>query len=72
MELSRLSDGEKVAVQADSVVLAVGVAPRKGVTEPFKAAFPDAVVIGDARCCGRILEATQDARGRAFTFEPQA
>jgi len=72
VELSRLSDGEKVAVQADSVVLAVGVAPRKGVTELFKATFPDAVVIGDARCCGRILEATQDARGRAFTFQPRA
>lgn len=72
VELTRLSDGGRVEVEADGVVLAVGVAPRREVVESFRAAFPDAVVIGDARCCGRILEATQDARGRAFTFQPRA
>ncbi|OPZ39904.1 MAG: hypothetical protein BWY99_01244 [Synergistetes bacterium ADurb.BinA166] len=72
MELTRLSDGGRVEVEADGVVLAVGVAPRREVVESFRAAFPDAVVIGDAKCCGRILEATQDACGRAFTFQPRA
>ncbi|MFA7621233.1 MAG: FAD-dependent oxidoreductase [Aminobacteriaceae bacterium] len=72
VELIRLSDGEKVQVEADCVILAVGVKPRSEVAERFRSAFPDVRVVGDAKCCGRILEATQDARGRAFTFEPQA
>ncbi|MDI9369422.1 MAG: FAD-dependent oxidoreductase [Synergistaceae bacterium] len=72
VKLLRLSDGEMVEVNADGVVLAVGVAPRREVVDSFKTAFPDVVVIGDAKCCGRVLEATQDARGRAFTFEPRA
>lgn len=67
-ELKRLSDGEKVFVKASCIVLAMGVRPRKETAELFKAAFDNVVVIGDARRGGRILEATQDARGRAFVF----
>ena len=67
-ELKRLSDGENVFVKASCIVLAMGVRPRKETAETFKAAFDNVVVIGDARRGGRILEATQDARGRAFVF----
>ena len=70
VELCRLKDGETVRVAADTVVLAMGVRPRTAVVDAFRAAFPKAVVIGDARKGGRVLEATQDAQGRAFTFEP--
>ena len=52
------------------VVLAMGVRPRKDVVDRFKEAFPDARVIGDAARGGRILDATQDAYGQAFVFEP--
>ena len=70
VELKRLSDQQTVFVEADAVILAMGVRPRKALADAFKAAFPGAVVIGDARKGGRILEATQDAQGKAFTFEP--
>jgi len=70
VELTRLSDGEKVAVNADRVVLAMGVVPRKAAADGFKAAFPNVHVIGDAYRGARILEATRDAHGKAFTFEP--
>lgn len=70
VELTRLSDGGKVFAEADRVVLAMGVSPRKDVVDKFKAIFPNVHVIGDARMGGRILEATQDAHGKAFVFEP--
>ncbi len=69
VELTRLEDGEKVFVEADAVVLAMGVRPRKAVVDEFKAAFPNVRVVGDAAKGGRILEATQDAHGKAFVFE---
>lgn len=70
VELTRLSDGGTVFVKADHVVLAIGVRPRRQVADAFRAAFPNAQVVGDGRKGGRILEATQDAHGRAFAFEP--
>jgi len=45
------------------------VRPQKDVVDHFKAAFPDARVIGDAARAGRIIDATQDAYGQAFVFE---
>ena len=69
VELTRLEDGEKVFVEADAVVLAMGVRPRKAVVDEFKAAFANVRVVGDAAKGGRILEATQDAHGKAFVFE---
>lgn len=54
----------------DWVVLAMGVRPRQDVVDEFKQAFPHAQVVGDAHRCGRILEATQDAHGKAFVYKP--
>ncbi|MEA5013863.1 MAG: FAD-dependent oxidoreductase [Candidatus Limiplasma sp.] len=68
--LTRLSDQESVGVQADWVVLAVGVRPRKETVEEFCSALDNVRVIGDAKRCGRILEATQDAHAQAFVFRP--
>jgi NADPH-dependent 2,4-dienoyl-CoA reductase/sulfur reductase-like enzyme len=62
--------GASVLVKADTVILAMGVRPRKDVVDAFKSAFPDARVIGDAALGGRILEATQAAYGQAFVFTP--
>jgi len=64
------ADGEQpVFVKADTVILAMGVSPRKDVVDAFRAAFPEARVIGDAALGGRILDATQ-AYGQAFVFSP--
>lgn len=70
VELESLEAGLSVFVPAQTVILAMGVRPRQDVVDTFKAAFPEARVIGDAVRGGRIVSATQDAYGQAFVFEP--
>jgi 2,4-dienoyl-CoA reductase-like NADH-dependent reductase (Old Yellow Enzyme family)/thioredoxin reductase len=67
--LEQVDDGERVVVDADTIILALGVRPRQDIVNAFKAAFPEAHILGDANRGGRILEATQDAYGKAFVFE---
>jgi hypothetical protein len=69
VKLESLKNGSSVFVPANTVILALGVRPQKDVVDDFKAAFPDALVIGDAARAGRIIDATQDAYGQAFVFE---
>jgi NADPH-dependent 2,4-dienoyl-CoA reductase/sulfur reductase-like enzyme len=69
VELESLKDGSSVFVSANTAILALGVRPQKDVVDHFKAAFPDAHVIGDAARAGRIIDATQDGYGQAFVFE---
>jgi 2,4-dienoyl-CoA reductase-like NADH-dependent reductase (Old Yellow Enzyme family)/thioredoxin reductase len=70
VELQCMESGQSVFVAADTVILAMGIRPNKEVVDRFKAAFPDARVMGDAVRGGRIVDATQDAYGQAFVFEP--
>lgn len=70
VELECLDGGCSVFIPADTIILAMGVRPNKDIVDRFKAAFPDARVIGDAVRGGRIVDATQDAYGQAFVFEP--
>ncbi len=70
VELESMESGSPVFVPANTVILALGVRPKKDLVDYFKAAFPDARVIGDAVRGGRIVDATQDAYGQAFVFEP--
>jgi len=70
VDLETVTGGEIVTVPADTVVLALGVRPRADVVDAFTAAFPDAHIIGDAVHGGRIIDATQDAYGQAFVFQP--
>jgi NADPH-dependent 2,4-dienoyl-CoA reductase/sulfur reductase-like enzyme len=70
VELECMESGGPVFVSADTVILAMGVRPHKDVVDRFKAAFPDARVMGDAVRGGRIVDATQDSYGQAFVFEP--
>ncbi len=70
VELECVESGRTVSVPARTVILALGVRPNREVVDRFRAAFPDARVVGDAARGGRILEATQDAYGQAFVFEP--
>jgi pyruvate/2-oxoglutarate dehydrogenase complex dihydrolipoamide dehydrogenase (E3) component len=69
VELESLKNCSSVFVPASTVILALGVRPQKDVVDCFKAAFPDAHVIGDAARAGRIIDATQDGYGQAFVFE---
>jgi 2,4-dienoyl-CoA reductase-like NADH-dependent reductase (Old Yellow Enzyme family)/NADPH-dependent 2,4-dienoyl-CoA reductase/sulfur reductase-like enzyme len=70
VELECMESGGSVFVAADTVILAMGIRPHKEVVDRFKAAFPDARVMGDAVRGGRIVDATQDGYGQAFVFEP--
>ncbi|NCA87452.1 MAG: NADH:flavin oxidoreductase [Gammaproteobacteria bacterium] len=65
-----LATGLPVQVAADTVILALGVRPQTDLVARFKAAFPDAHVLGDASRGGRVVDATQDAYGQAFVYEP--
>jgi 2,4-dienoyl-CoA reductase-like NADH-dependent reductase (Old Yellow Enzyme family)/thioredoxin reductase len=70
VDVENIQNGLTVFVPARTVILALGVRPQKTIVEQFKAAFPEAKVIGDASHGGRILDATQDAYGKAFVFNP--
>lgn len=70
VELTCLESGERIRLDVDWVVLAMGVRPRAALASAFQKAFPSVRVIGDAMKGGRILEATQDAHGKAFVYEP--
>lgn len=70
LELRRMADDQIITVAADWIVLALGVRPRQAVIEKFRGSFEHCSIIGDARCCGRILEATQDAHGKASVVQP--
>ena len=70
LELCRLADNQQITVETDWIVLALGVRPRRSVIDIFEQVFEHVAVIGDAQKCGRILEATQDAHGRASVVEP--
>ena len=70
VELECMQNSESVFLTADTVILAMGIRPNTGVVDRFKSAFPDALVMGDAVRGGRIVDATQDAYGQAFVFEP--
>jgi pyruvate/2-oxoglutarate dehydrogenase complex dihydrolipoamide dehydrogenase (E3) component len=72
VELESLASGEPAFCPADTVILALGVRPRSEVVDRFRDAFPDARILGDAARGGRIVDATQDAYGQAFVFEPES
>lgn len=70
VDLEGVENGQAVFVPAQTVVLAMGVRPNRDVVDRLRAAFPDARLIGDAVQGGRIVDATQDAYGQAYVFEP--
>ncbi len=70
VEFECLATGLPVRVTADTVILALGVRPQTELVTNFKAAFPEAHVLGDAARGGRVVDATQDAYGQAFVYEP--
>ena len=63
-----VANGQKMEVEADTVVLALGVSPRRGVVSEFEASFDEVRVIGDASRGGSIVEAVADGFGKAFVF----
>jgi NADPH-dependent 2,4-dienoyl-CoA reductase/sulfur reductase-like enzyme len=72
LRVAARNDTAEVALEADSVVLALGVRPRADVVGAFEDEFGAASVfaIGDASKGGRIYEAMRDGFDRAFVFDP--
>ena len=68
--MKNLPKKEPLYLPMDWVVLAVGSQPRAEVVDKIRSSFSNVRIIGDAVKSGRILEATQDAHGKAFVFEP--
>lgn len=67
--IENIATGEIVEVECDSVVVSLGVSPRKGLVESFEKEFDKVVVIGDALKGGRIHNATKDGFTKAYAFE---
>lgn len=67
--LEKVEDGSRVTVDADSVVLALGVRPRTSVVKAFQDAFPKLTAVGDARQGGRIATAIRQGFEAAYVFE---
>lgn len=63
-----VANGQKMEVEADTVVLALGVSPRRDLVAEFEASFDEVRVIGDASRGGSIVEAVADGFGKAFVF----
>ncbi len=70
VEFECLATGLPIRVAADTLILALGVRPQTELIDHFKAAFPELHVLGDAARGGRVVDATQDAYGQAFVYEP--
>ena len=66
----RLSDGADIAVDADIVVLSLGVTPDKKLIEQFKARFEQVYTVGDANQSGRIGHAMKSGFTQAYSFRP--
>lgn len=59
---------QTATLPVDTVVLALGVTPRRALAEEFAAAFDEVIVLGDNTKSGRIAEAIADGFSRAFAL----
>ncbi len=55
-------------LEADTVVIALGVTPVNGLVDEFYDTFDNVFVLGDANRSGRIVDAVFDANGLGSTF----
>ena len=63
------SDGTIVRLEAEAVVLSMGVSPRRDLVEQMREKFVHVVTVGDSNREGRILEALSDGFTKAWVFE---
>lgn len=66
----KVEDGSDVTVEADSIVLSLGVRPNGALKEAFEAKFNRVVPIGDTIASGKIGDAIRTAYISAFGFDP--
>ena len=68
MDLEKVEDGSHVIVEADFVVLSLGVAPDKDLVNAYRERSEHVFVIGDAERGGRIAQATRSALDKAYSY----
>lgn len=68
--LQRLADGSDMFLQADSVVLSLGVYPDSATLEAFEEEFSNVIPIGDVKEGGRIGDAIWSAYFSTYAFDP--
>ncbi len=66
--LSAVSSNESSVLEADEVVLAMGVRPNRGLAEEFEAAFPHVTRVGDVSRPAQIADAVREANDKAWIF----
>ena len=67
--VENLATGESMAVEADTVVLALGTHSQEPMEEAFRAVGLNAVLVGSAGTPGRIAGAIRDGFEKAWVFE---
>lgn len=63
-----MRSNEEHQIQADYVVLSLGVRPRESVAQSFEAAFENVIRVGDSVQSGRIPHAVKDAYIKSIVF----
>lgn len=66
--LTAVSSGEIRELEADAVVLAMGVRPDRAAAEEFEAAFPRVIRVGDVSRPAQIADAVREAHDKAWVF----
>ncbi|MBQ6582453.1 MAG: FAD-dependent oxidoreductase [Mogibacterium sp.] len=69
VKIRSMETKESLDVEADTVVLAMGVRPRTALADAFRDAFANVSVAGDARQGGRIADAVRQGFEAAYIFE---
>lgn len=64
--LSEVNLGNQKHIEADHVVLSIGVKPRTGLLEQLKQEFSNVSVIGDAHKSGRISDAVREGFEKSY------
>lgn len=70
VETERLQDKEKQVIEADIVILSLGVVPDQKFIQGFKEKFDLVYTVGDANKSGRIGDATKSGFIQAYGFRP--
>lgn len=66
--LRKLDGGTEKELEADYVVLALGVRPRSALVQEFQRAFPNTICVGNAEKDGRIPHAIREAYTKSLVF----
>ncbi|GGM29329.1 NADH:flavin oxidoreductase [Paraliobacillus quinghaiensis] len=64
--LSEVKLGSQKQIEADHVVLSIGVKPRIGLLEQLKQEFQNVIVIGDAHKSGRVSDAVREGFEQSY------